>query len=248
MTKAPARAMRPAQSASSDKGHAPGENIIITQGSGTFFGNWSARDKKILLLVTGGLVLGTATFLIVRHVVRKRRGERVQRRSVIDGAPEKFAQELVNAMDGAGTDEEAVFETFSKMPSLHFYTRVAKAYEDHPDGGILADDLVGDLDKEDLRVVMNILNSKPKRDRGEPSYHLLSDWTQRMINAYEGAGTDEDAIYRVLYEVPDKNGFALLNEEFKKHTDGYSMFDMLTEEMEGDDLDYARQIMIEKPK
>lgn len=214
--------------------------------SGTFFGNWSARDKKILLMITGGTFIGVTGYLIAHHYYKKAKGARVQQQIVFEGSAASFAQTLINAFEGMGTDEDSVYKTFSEMPSQQFYLKVVKAYKDHPDGGNLGDDLGSELDTSELQTVKNILSGKPIKDGGKPNYDLLSDWSQRLKTAYDGAGTDEDAIYRVLYEVPDKNGLLLLNQKFSKENNSYSLFTMLDDELSGDDLLKAKTIIASK--
>lgn len=220
--------------------------VIAVPQAGTFFGNWSARDKKIFLLVTGGIVVGTTGFLIARHLIKKSKGARVQQQIVFEGSPASFVQDLINAFEGAGTDEDSIYAVFARMPSQQFYLNVVKAYKDHPNGGNLGDDLGEELDTEELQVVKNILASKPARDGDKPSYGLLPFWSQRLQTAYEGAGTDEDAIYKVLWEVPDQNGLLLLNQNFSKQNGGYSLFTMLDDELSGDELETAKTIIASK--
>lgn len=216
------------------------------QQSNSFFGNWSARDKKILLWITGGTVVGVAGYLIAHHYYKKAKGARVQQQIVFEGSAASYAQTLINAFEGMGTDEDSVYQTFADMPSQQFYSKVVKAYKDHPDGGNLGDDLGSELDTSELQTVKNILRAKPVKDGDKPNYDLLPDWSSRLTTAYEGAGTDEDAIYKVLYEVPDKNGLLLLNQQFSKDNDGYSLFTMLDDELSGDDLQKAKTIIASK--
>jgi hypothetical protein len=210
----------------------------------TFFGNWTGHDK--FLLLTGGTIIGVAGFFIVRHYYKKNKGERIAQQIVFEESPAAYAQALINAFEGMGTDEDAVYQTFADMPSQAFYLKVIDAYKLHPDGGDFGTDLSSEFDSTDLKYLQNIVKSKPAKDGGKPNYSLLSDWSQRLTTATDGMGTDEDAIYKVLYEVPDKNGLVLLNSEFSKGKSSNALYTMLEDELSGDDLLKAKTIIAKK--
>lgn len=215
---------------------------IQVNGSG-FFSNWDARSKKILFVSVSALLLGGTTYFIVKSQLKKRRAEKLYKNVVVDGSYSSRVQQLVSAIDGAGTNEQLVFLTLSTLRSLADYRKLEKAYSNHPDGGSLGEDLTGDLSEEDLQVVRNIIGSRPNRTGQKPPYHLLENWVDRLTTAYKGSGTDEEGIYNVLHEIPDKRGLGLVNEKFKTKNGGLSIYTMLEDEMSGEDLDYAKNLI-----
>ncbi len=224
--------------------YSPAKVIPYQQQPNTFFGNWTGHDK--FLLLTGGTIVGVAGFFIVRHYYKKSKGERIAQQIVFEESPAAFAQTLINAFEGWGTVEDDVYQTFADLPSMEFYIKVIDAYKLHPDGGDFGTALAGEFDSTELRYLQNIVKSKPLRTGGKPNYSLLPDWVQRLSTASDGSGTDEDAIYKVLYEVPDKNGLVLLNNELSKGRSPNALYTMLEDELSEEDLLKAKTIIARK--
>lgn len=80
---------------------------------------------------------------------------------LIGGTPCNYADRLYSAIDGAGTDEDEIFEVLHLIPSKRFYDEVAAAYRDLTRGDNLNEDLKDDLSDSEFRQVQQIINSKP---------------------------------------------------------------------------------------
>ena len=76
------------------------------------------------------------------------------------GTPEYYANVIYIAVNGWGTDEDAIYQAFEDMPTKTFFGQVIRAYRDLT-GNSLNEDLNDDLSSSELAKVTEILNSKP---------------------------------------------------------------------------------------
>lgn len=77
------------------------------------------------------------------------------------GQPAYYANRLLTAIQGWGTDEEEIMRVFNEIPTKAFYNRVFNSYSALTKGDNLNEDLKDDLSTDELAQAMEILNSKP---------------------------------------------------------------------------------------
>lgn len=183
------------------------------------------------------------------------------------GSPAQVAMRLRNAIRndnalGIGTDEEMIRRTLIDMvPHLEFWRDVIKSYKDFEGHGNLMDDLESDLSRTEWNEVQAILAQKPANGREAqnrpPGSYTQTDllaWARRIKAAsdYEAGwywqwGTDEEAIYAVLRELPSQRAALELNETYKR-TYGLSLVRQLEEELDSSERQKALNIIKSKPQ
>lgn len=213
------------------------------ENAGGFWGNVDPGVKKgLVILVAGGL-----TFYVGRRFWKKYRSQKILKNALFEGSLASVAEKINVAVTGWGTDEQKVYEAFSDIPTQAQAAQVARLYKDAYTE-TLDEALREDLNTEELQTVKNIIAGKPKNKLDKPNYKLLEDWLRRLGQAAGTFLTDEDAIYRVLWEVPDKKGYVLLSAAAAaKKLSGYkSLVEYLQGQLGGSGLAIALYIMKRK--
>lgn len=215
-------------------------------------GFWGSVDPKVKTgLVIGAtvLVVGGGIYYFARKGIQEHRSRKVLKNAIYEGSLESMVEKLNIAVDGAGTDEQKVYEAYSDIPTQNHVEKVQKLYEAAYDE-TLDEAMRGDLDSDEDQTIKNIVAGKPKFTGGKPNYDLTDDWIRRLKSAKGTFSTDEDAIYRVLWEVPDYNGYNILSTAIGKNTDvGYAnLNEYLTGELDDQEQEDARYIMNRKSK
>jgi annexin A7/11 len=140
---------------------------------------------------------------------------------------EKSAELLVNAMDGAGTDESTVLDTLhGKSDSERAAIRAAYKKKT---GRELGADLTSEMSGSDLKIANSYLESG--RESAADKIHRASD----------GAGTDEKLIMRTLEGMKPEERQQMLAEYKKKH--GRSLQETLNDELSGADKAQALALL-----
>lgn len=119
-------------------------------------------NQTTTVLLATGLMVGT--FFGIRAVVKQFKRSLRQKQVLTIGNPAHFAMQLKLAFEndstfGWGTDEALVFKTLEAIPSLAMRRRVERAYLDLF-GTHLSSDLVSELNTEEYRRAIAIINSK----------------------------------------------------------------------------------------
>ena len=212
-----------------------------------FWGNVDPKTKKLLIYGVGGLVVGGTACYLVRRAYRNYRGEKVLKQAIHEGTLASSVAKFNRAIDGAGTDEELVYEAICEIPTQNAADRFAAMYKDAYEE-TFEDALQGDLGSDERQTVNNIIACKPKTKTDKPNYDLLDDWITRLTDSAGDWNTDEDGIYRVLWEVPDNNGYSVLSSAIAKNkVHGYSsLTEYLNRQLDDDELSHAREIMRRK--
>ncbi|MFN8714176.1 MAG: hypothetical protein ACK5Z2_15115 [Bacteroidota bacterium] len=211
---------------------------------GGFFSGLNPKDKRRLAIAGTSAAALTAAIYFGNKWYKKRTARKAHHRSADNDDPAYFAKQIYMAIDGAGTDEDAILDAFAKMPSKDFYRKVQKSYEQLYAGRILEEDLQDDLSIEELNQVHTILAAKPSKPGGAASYDY-DGWSRRLHQAADGMGTDEEEIYRVLTEVPDKATLNKLRQVFQSNWT-ITLDEMLTDELDDEELQKARSIIAQK--
>lgn len=108
---------------------------------------------------------------------------RLQRRT----AAEQIATVIRNAVEGLGTDEEAIFNALTGRTPAEI-ADIAAAYRALSGGETLEERLRDELSRDDLARALSLL-------RGETA---ATEAARQIWNAVRGLGTDEEAIYAAV--------------------------------------------------
>lgn len=251
-------------------GNAPGsenlpvpasQTVVIPQGKQRMV-QFTPGQQRIFnagVLILGGAAAGGLLFLIGRKVYRNAVSNHEAGKGLDDSAPASTAKQLWLAMsnDGwFGTDEVMVRETLVNVPSKEFWNKVVKSYWKQYNRN-LVDDLQGELSSTEFAEMKEIISLKPRTDKealspaATVSEAQLASWANRLHQAFNLTywiwpyGTDEEAVYQVLKEVPDRKTMTLLNQSYQRQFTNTLDYD-LRDEMSGGDLDKALQIINSK--
>ncbi len=138
------------------------------------------------------------------------------------------AYKLHEALDGAGTDEEAVKEVLGRYSGQELESLKGKYSQLF--GRELNEDLADDLSDNDFR---------------EAAHQLSDDKTgaiaSRLHSAMDGAGTDEEAIFKELESIPESERAEV--ERRYQEISGRSLGDALESELSGTDLEKAKVLL-----
>lgn len=105
------------------------------------------------------------------------------------------AMKLHEAIDGAGTDEQALRDVLGgKTPEQ--LQAISSAYRERY-GVDLREDLRGDLSGDDADEILNLLNAPAANGAGAAEWQINQD-AIRLHAAVDGAGTDEATIREIL--------------------------------------------------
>jgi len=214
-----------------------------------FWGSLSDTERRVILIGTGALIVGTAGFFIARRAVNKRQTRVTLTKATQDGSAASYAMEIAQAFENKddwwGIQINDIYKTLYAIPSYKVFREVEREYNKLPDQPVLGTDFLEKLTLDESRTTKIILAGKPDQLGARVSGMLLQEWVSRLTNAGSGWGTDEDAITRVLYEIPDKAGAALLDQTLK-NSRGYSLDELLEDELSGEELENARLIISTK--
>ncbi|MCU0432523.1 MAG: annexin [Bacteroidia bacterium] len=212
-----------------------------------FWGNVPTGVKVGLIVAGSVLLIGGVGGYFVNRRIKKNRADKILRGAVVEGSLANIISKIYEAIDGGGTNENLLYEAFFDIPTQADYSRVAELYKQAYDQS-LEEDLQGDVEGEERQTLNYIISSKPANKQGKPSYRLLPDWLRRLREAKSWFNTDEDKIYRVLWEIPDKQGAAMLSQAVSQdqQIDYESLTDYLEGQLDTDELEEARRILSKK--
>lgn len=107
---------------------------------------------------------------------------------------QKLAEQIYNAIDGLGTDEEAVFNCLLKLHHEKVsIDRLKQAYKSKYGEDLVAA-LNGDLSGDELKYALNLLVPKAAATK-EPDFDAIA---KEINGAVSGMGTNEDTVYTAL--------------------------------------------------
>ena len=215
--------------------------------SGGFWSN-VPPDFKIGLFVAGTvLIIGGLGGYFYNRQMKNKRAEKILRGAAIEGSLANIISDIYEAVDGGGTNENLLYEAYADIPNQTDFYRVADLYKQAYDETLDAA-ITDDVGGEERQTLTNIISAKPENKNGKPSYELLPDWLRRLREAASWFNTDEDKIYRVLWELPDFTAAALLSKAIANNPQiGYeSLTDYLEGQLDTDELEEARRILSKK--
>jgi hypothetical protein len=215
-----------------------------------FWGNIDPKVKKGLVIGVSVLILGGGGYYFIRKRQKEGKARKILSKAVHSRTPESSVLKINTAIDGLGTDLEKIYEAYAEIPTRNGVDQVAKLYY-QAYGETLDKALTGDIGSVEMQTIQNITSSKPEKKGMKPNYDLLSDWIFRLQKAAGYFNTDENAIYRVLWEVPDRNGIDVLSAAIQNDSElgKKSLVEFLESQLgSGDELDHAREIVARKNK
>jgi hypothetical protein len=225
------------------------------------------NSNPVKWVVVGGLTLlaGGGLFLLGQHIVRNLNQDRAFQRTDDPNGPENTALRLFQAFHpdtpfGIGTDEELVRKTIQSIPHRDFLKDVERAYRKLTKGKGMMEEMEGELSiqmKHEIDMILRMLPDNKReaasRDPSKPTAAQFDAWAERIKAAadYEASfawpyGTDEEAIYAVLRELPSARAACELDKTYRRKY-GMGLLFQLTDEMEGEDLHKAYRILKDKP-
>ena len=173
-------------------------------------------------------------------------GVPVVQRELSVGAAELIARRLHSAMEGWGTDEEAIYGALSGRTPTD-YQAIKEAYArvyDHKDlDAELADEL---NDSEMARVRAGLASTRdtgglPAEEQGAARVERARQIAQQLIDAMRGWGTDETQIYNAL-EGRSQDEVDEIRRQYYDMT-GHSLERDIRDEMSGSELDRALRLI-----
>jgi hypothetical protein len=221
-----------------------------TRNGESLSGFWDNVDPKVKkgVIIGAGVLTGFTVSYIGYRVYRRWRSRQILKQAIHDGTLASIVEKIDIALVGMGTDEEKVYEAISDIETQTQADRVAELYKTAYEE-TLDEAYRGDLNSDEIQTVKNIVAGKPKFRNGKTNYDLLDSWIRRLSAAKGTFSTDEDAIYRVLWEVPDRNGYSVLSNAINTNqsTTGYaSLHDYLVGQLDETEQSHAAEIMARK--
>ena len=225
------------------------------------------QDKLLRNIVLGALGIGAGTglFFLGRSIIRNAAFKSAVNKTDDIDNPENAAQRLINAFAndapfGWGTDEVAIRETVRAIGHRKNWEAVKVAYKRLTKGRNLMNDLDAELSRSEKREIDLILSSLPANSNeaaqlsnGLVTTRQLDTWAERIYQAsiYESSylwpwGTDEDAIYAVLHELPKAATICQLEQTYKRKY-SIGVMQQIFNEMQGEELNRAIRIIKNKP-
>jgi hypothetical protein len=163
----------------------------------------------------------------------KKAAPAVEEKPIDPKAVRDSANQLFKAMDGWGTDEDAIHNALrGKSPAE--VKAIKAAYQDHF-GRSLDNDIKGELGGKDLEEAQAALS-------GDPVKSAVAALDNAANGGMFGMGTDEKKIQSVLENVTDPAQRKQIVAAYEKKT-GQSLDKMLKSEMSGNDLALSKALL-----
>ncbi|HEY6236246.1 MAG TPA: DUF4157 domain-containing protein, partial [Candidatus Elarobacter sp.] len=187
------------------------------------------------------------------HVVQQRTSPvAIQRKATIGELPppgevdfDALADRVYDAMDGLGTDEEAVYRALQQLrgdPGM--IKTLIERYAQRHDGADLIVDINDDFSDTELEYALQLLGRGHAGTAQEivvgPEAMNLERAALRLHDAMAGLGTDEEAIYATL--LPFNRATQELEKTYRARF-GESLREEIIGEMSSDELDYALSLL-----
>lgn len=209
--------------------------------------------EKIQYSLIGLAVLGGAAILI-SGLIKKSRSNLEERLTLEDGSSATFAKQLKMAFENdgwPGTDEEAIRVVLRKVASKEDFQKVIDSYQRLYNDSLLRD-MKSELTSSEYAEMVAIISAKPDRysatGNGQPtSSQQYSSWAARLRSAFDGWGTDEDAIRAVFIEIPTQTDFQQVIAIYRTQYGDDLMTD-LQSELEFWEYGNMMKIITDKPK
>ena len=154
-----------------------------------------------------------------------------------------IADRVFVAIDGWGTDEEGVYRALQELDrDQELINELMKVYEQRHKASML-DDIKDDFSGSELEFALQLLNlGDPDSKQAVDDALFLSpkEAAQRIRDAVQGPGTDEEAIYAAL--MPFRRNTLDLQRAYQEMY-AEDLRDRIEDEMSGSELEYALDLM-----
>ncbi len=160
-----------------------------------------------------------------------------------------LAKQIFKAIDGPGTDEEAVYRALEQLRrNPDAIAELKKTYQQEHKLDLIAD-IRGDFSEGELEYALQLLSGGSPQaleriDQGTPHHFLgLTAAVERIWAAVDIAGTEEEAIYAVL--LPFGRHTQMLELAFEGRYQE-NLRDRLDSELSGSEFDHAFELLSPK--
>ena len=209
--------------------------------------------EKIQYSLIGLAVLGGAAILI-NSLIKKSKSNLEERLTLEDGSSATFAKQLKMAFENdgwPGTDEEAIRQVLRKVASKEDFQKVIDSYQRLYNDSLLRD-MKNELTSSEYAEMIAIISAKPdtysSKANGQPvSSQLYLSWAMRLKSAFDGIGTDEDAIRSVFIEIPTQTDFQQVANRYRAEY-GSDLIRDLQGELEFWEYGPMMKLITDKPK
>jgi len=157
-----------------------------------------------------------------------------------------LAEQIQTAVDGIGTDEQAIFHALERLQrDAASITKLKAAYVRYGD---LEADLRGDLSGSELNYALQLINASggggTETIGAAPASAADHDAAaQRLRAAVEGAGTDEEAIFAVLMPYGRSSGLVVQLKQAYASRYGEDLRARLLDELTAEEFQHAAYLM-----
>lgn len=157
-----------------------------------------------------------------------------------------IAQEIHDAIDGMGTNEEKVYSALAKLRKNPVAIKKLKEVYQTKYKTALIDDLKGDFSGDELAHVEHLLANGETANVRPAKTMDYSALAEQIHNAIDGPGTDEEAVYQVLSQL--NNNPTLIKKLKDEYKSKYSveLDEAIKGDFSGDELNYTSELLKDK--
>ncbi|MEM6687064.1 MAG: DUF4157 domain-containing protein [Bacteroidota bacterium] len=172
----------------------------------------------------------------------------IQKREVTYINYNTVAKDIYDAIDGPGTDEEKVYMALSKMRRNPAAINQLKSVYKKNHKRSLVNDIEGDFSGDELAHVQSLLATGETVDTRKEKTINYSSIAEKIHNAIDGPGTDEEAVYAGLLQLD--NNPVLIDKLKKEYKSKYKvdLYAAIVGDFSGDELNYALELLKDKTK
>lgn len=154
---------------------------------------------------------------------------------------DRLADQIFEAIDGCGTDEEAVYSALATLKGDKTKLEKLKVVYKERHGADLEKAILEDFDdnyEEEIQRVKELL--KPKDANAPLDYPKLA---KQIFKAIDGGGTDEETVYRVLGQLKKNLNHIEQLKMVYKTTYGNDLIEDLDSDMDGDEFKLVQELL-----
>ncbi|MGB1206180.1 MAG: eCIS core domain-containing protein [Chitinophagales bacterium] len=168
----------------------------------------------------------------------------IQKKTVDIVNYDKLADKIYKAIDGLGTDEEAVYSALSALKNEKSKIDALKAKYKQKYSNSLIQDIQDDFSGDELAHALNLLKATTTPKAGTTPKAIDYDKiAEKIRNAIVGAGTDEESVYAALSQLgQDATKIAALKAKYKTKYSTTLLAD-IQGDFSGEELNYVLELI-----